>query len=289
MPNVANMIALPDDLQALAEERVCAGEYANVGEVALEAFGLLQLRDEQRQAVRVDFAGLFGEMESGAQLEPSDGEFEEAVQARAAALRGMTRARIHPRVYDDIEEALTDTSDRLDPLEAAPTADAITARMVGIGMMFAAKAESDADIESTLLHASVLGMVEGDLRVLAVLTTWLGVHHAHVNADGLVRLVGAHPSERVRAYWAAVAMWLKKDRRLARLVGESEAARDQRQLLLQVVLPHQSLLPRCVTEITPGGVSQFIAPLAGVGVASVMLGVKTSLIAAARRQTLTRR
>ncbi|MSP72251.1 MAG: hypothetical protein EXR76_08730 [Myxococcales bacterium] len=100
-----------------------------------------------------------------------------------------------------------------------PAPNLITARMVGIGMNFAAKAEADADIESTLLHASVLGMDDGDLRVLAVLTTWLGVHHTHVNADRLVRLVGAHPSERVRAYWAAVATWLNKDRRLARLVG----------------------------------------------------------------------
>jgi hypothetical protein len=108
--------------------------------------------------------------------------------------------------------------------EPTPTRDELTARMVGIGMNFAAKAEADADIESTLLHASVVGMNEGDLRVLSVLTTWIGVHHTHVNADRLVRLVGAHPSERVRAYWAAVATWLKKDRRLARLAGGYQGA-----------------------------------------------------------------
>jgi hypothetical protein len=108
--------------------------------------------------------------------------------------------------------------------EAMPAADELTARMVGIGMNFAAKAQPDADIESTLMHASVLGMDEGDLRVLAVLTTWLGMHHTHVNADRLVRLVGAHPSERVRAYWASIATWLKKDRRLARLAGAYEGA-----------------------------------------------------------------
>ena len=108
--------------------------------------------------------------------------------------------------------------------EPTPAPDELTARMVGIGMNFAAKAQADADIESTLLHASVLGLDDGDLRVLAVLTTWLGVHHAHVNADRLVRLAGAHPSERVRAYWAAVATWLMKDRRLARLAGAYEGA-----------------------------------------------------------------
>lgn len=60
--------------------------------------------------------------------------------------------------------------------------------------------------------------------MLGVLTTWLRVHHAHVNADRLVRLVGVHPSERVRAYWSAIAMWLKKDRRLARLAGAYDGA-----------------------------------------------------------------
>jgi hypothetical protein len=60
-------------------------------------------------------------------------------------------------------------------------------------------------------------MVDGDLRVLSVLTTWLGMHHARVNADRLVRFVTAHDSERVRAYWAAVAAWLRNDRRLLRL------------------------------------------------------------------------
>ncbi len=103
--------------------------------------------------------------------------------------------------------------------EVMPAPDDLTARMVGIGMNIAAAAQPDADIEGTLVFASALGMDDGDLRVLAVLTTWLGVHHAHVNADRLVRLVGTHPSARVRAYWAAVATWLAKDRRLARLAA----------------------------------------------------------------------
>jgi hypothetical protein len=46
----------------------------------------------------------------------------------------------------------------------------------------------------------------------------MGVHHARVNADRLVRLVGEHAAERVRAYWSAVAVWLGKDRRLARFL-----------------------------------------------------------------------
>ncbi len=101
--------------------------------------------------------------------------------------------------------------------EPRPAAELLTARMVGVGMNFAATPERDADLESTLVHASQLGMDDGDLRVLSVLTTWLGVHHAHVNADRLVRLATAETSERVRAYWAAIASWLAKDRRFARL------------------------------------------------------------------------
>jgi len=100
-----------------------------------------------------------------------------------------------------------------------PSPKVLTARMVGIGLSFADEPEVDADIESTLVFASSAGMDEADLRVLSVLTTWLGVHHAHVNVDRLVRLVSEHPSERVRAYWAAVASWVHKDRRFARLLG----------------------------------------------------------------------
>ncbi|HEX7844025.1 MAG TPA: hypothetical protein VF469_41405 [Kofleriaceae bacterium] len=100
-----------------------------------------------------------------------------------------------------------------------PPPDDLTAQMAGVGMNFAVHPQADADIEVTLVHASACGMVDGDLRVLSVLTTWLAVHHAHVNADRLVRFVAAHPSERVRAYWSAVATWLRKDRRLARLAS----------------------------------------------------------------------
>lgn len=105
----------------------------------------------------------------------------------------------------------------LDP-EPMPSAEVLTARMVAIGLAFAAKPERDADLESTVVFASIVGMTEDDLRVLSVLTTWLGVHHAHLNADRLVRLVSEQRSDRVRAYWASIAQWLQKDRRFARLV-----------------------------------------------------------------------
>jgi putative addiction module CopG family antidote len=83
MSNAAKTIALPEDLQAFAEERVRAGEYSSVGEVTQEAFRLLQRRDERRSAVREDLAAVFGEMERGSYLEPSDDEFARAVHERA--------------------------------------------------------------------------------------------------------------------------------------------------------------------------------------------------------------
>jgi hypothetical protein len=96
--------------------------------------------------------------------------------------------------------------------------DELTAAMVGIGMMFGAAAPAHApNIEDTLLAASIEGMDRDDLRVLAVLVTWLGAHHPRINADRLIRAVLAHPSDRVGAFWAGIGEWLAKDRRLARL------------------------------------------------------------------------
>lgn len=94
---------------------------------------------------------------------------------------------------------------------------ALDAAMVGIGMVFTATPDPFANLEDTVLAASVLGAEEGDLRVLSVLVTWLEVHHGRLNADRLVRLVQAQDSRRVQAFWASVARWLSSDRRLAKL------------------------------------------------------------------------
>jgi len=95
--------------------------------------------------------------------------------------------------------------------------NALTSALVGIGMLFASKAAKEPNIEDTLLAASVEGMEKEDLRVLAVLVTWLEIHHPWINADRLVRLVESCPGTRVRAFWSAMGHWLGKDRRLARL------------------------------------------------------------------------
>jgi hypothetical protein len=109
--------------------------------------------------------------------------------------------------------------------KALATKRELTAAMVGIGMAFAAPGAPDPNIEDTVFAASAEGMVGDDLRVLSVLTTWLGVHASWLNADRLMRLVSAAESERVRAYWSAFATWQGRDRRFARLAALYEGPR----------------------------------------------------------------
>jgi len=99
----------------------------------------------------------------------------------------------------------------------APSADDLTADLVGIGILVGGEGSRDPNIEDTLVFASVGGMDHGDLRVLSTLVTWFGVHLGRVNADRLTRLVALQESRRVRAFWSALAHWRRADRRFARL------------------------------------------------------------------------
>ena len=80
-------------------------------------------------------------------------------------------------------------------LPVRPDDVTLTRRMAGIGMNWATEADTDAQIEETLVFASELGVEDNDFRVLAVLTTWLDVHHDRINADRLTRLVRWTPVE----------------------------------------------------------------------------------------------
>lgn len=102
---------------------------------------------------------------------------------------------------------------------------ALTSALVGIGMALAAEPTANPNLEDTLLAASVEGLERDDLRVLAILMTWLEVHAAWVNADRLTALVREQSSPRVRAFWSSVALWQGKDRRFARLAKVYEGPR----------------------------------------------------------------
>jgi hypothetical protein len=108
---------------------------------------------------------------------------------------------------------------------ARPSDRDLTSAMVGIGMAFAAKGTTDPNIEDTIVAASIQGIDGDDLRVLSVLTTWLGVHSPWINADRLTRLVSLCDSERVLAYWSAFAAWHARDRRFRRLGALYEGQR----------------------------------------------------------------
>jgi hypothetical protein len=99
----------------------------------------------------------------------------------------------------------------------SPSGDALTADLVGIGLLVGGEGSREPNIEDTLLFASVEGLERDDLRVLAVLVTWFGIHAAHVNADRLTRLVALQKPKRVRAFWSALARWKAADRRFSRL------------------------------------------------------------------------
>ena len=103
--------------------------------------------------------------------------------------------------------------------------EALTSAMVGIGMGFAAPAAPEPNIEDTLLFASVEAMEREELRVLAVLVTWFGIHAPWVNADRLTRLVASRGPPRVRALWSALATWQSKDKRCARMARLHEGPR----------------------------------------------------------------
>src|SRR5437016_14508343 len=98
-----------------------------------------------------------------------------------------------------------------------PQADLLTSCMAGIGMNFTACRAPEPNIEDTILFASIEGVEHYDLRVLAVLVTWFGIHAPWVNADRLTKVVETQSSPRLRAFWSALASWHRKDRRFARL------------------------------------------------------------------------
>jgi hypothetical protein len=101
------------------------------------------------------------------------------------------------------------------PAATLPLPDALTSAMAGIGMAFAAAPTAAPNIEDTLLFASTEAMDRNELRVAAILVSWFGVHHRWVHADRLTKLVATHGSQRVLAFWAALARWQVRDRRYA--------------------------------------------------------------------------
>ena len=101
---------------------------------------------------------------------------------------------------------------------APPAPDALAAAMAGLGMAVAVAPLPQANIEDTVLAASRAGMEDDDYRVLGLLAAWLDVHRPCLNADRLVRLIGALPAGRTTAFWHAQAVRWRADARWRRLL-----------------------------------------------------------------------
>lgn len=94
---------------------------------------------------------------------------------------------------------------------ARPSGLGLDAALRGIGARIgsAQASERTADIELTLV-AAVERALPRDYRVLGVLLAWLAEHQARVNVPRLRRMVRrGSPEPLVRAFWSAVATWLK--------------------------------------------------------------------------------
>ena len=94
-------------------------------------------------------------------------------------------------------------------------------RLAGLGMALACEPTRDANIEDVLLEGVRAGMVDGNLRVLGLITSWLDHYHAWINADRLIRCLRTESSARVQAYWVSRAQAWATDIRWKRLRQQS--------------------------------------------------------------------
>lgn len=105
-------------------------------------------------------------------------------------------------------------------LEPLPDDETLRSRMRGIGMSFVGgdKTDWDANVELTLVHASMTGLDGHDYRVLRSLVAWLEVHSARVNVDRLWLILEQCESPMVRCFWSSLsARLLKTDLRFRRI------------------------------------------------------------------------
>jgi len=101
----------------------------------------------------------------------------------------------------------------------------LTSAMAGIGLHFNAFADRDVNIEDTIFFASVDGMTRRDLRTLSVLVKWLDIYYRWINAGRLIKIIESSTEERVRAFWAAIAVWKKEDIRFKNFLSLYKGSR----------------------------------------------------------------
>lgn len=98
--------------------------------------------------------------------------------------------------------------------------EALTARLLGIGVRFSTDAVKDPNIEDVLISAAREATFRNDGRLWSALLDWWPVHHACVNADRMVRALHELADARVSALFTGLAQSTDRDgrfRALARL------------------------------------------------------------------------
>lgn len=101
------------------------------------------------------------------------------------------------------------------------TGDALTRDMISIGMPFSGRGSRDANIEDTLVAASVEGINGRQGRVMSVLVDWISVHHERINVDRLTKMIlelrKNSRFKNVAIFWSAIAQRYRSDSRFFRL------------------------------------------------------------------------
>jgi hypothetical protein len=101
--------------------------------------------------------------------------------------------------------------------ESFATGNELTRQMMGIGIKIGSIGRSEnPNIEDTIV-AAVLEGVEGDYRVLSLISDWFEVHRDRVNVDRLLQLVKGNSSIKLRAFFSAIGKMFGSDPRFLRL------------------------------------------------------------------------
>ena len=128
---------------------------------------------------------------------------------------------------------------RVECLTEYPHGDELTRKLIGIGFKLGGSPEHHPNIEDCLIAAAAEG-VNGDFRILAMLTDWFHIHYKFVNIDRLLRALKKINDLRVKCYFSAIGKWLQSDSGYKKL---SKIYRGEI-LLLGVTLDYKFLIKK---------------------------------------------
>ncbi|MBX7147849.1 hypothetical protein K1X76_02085 [bacterium] len=95
----------------------------------------------------------------------------------------------------------------------------LTSHLIGIGFLLGGTPYKNANIENTLIAASIEGLA-GDGRILSLLVDWIEIHSLRINADRLVQIILQLAPQQTflfSVFWAAIGEWFKSDIRFTKL------------------------------------------------------------------------